>query len=125
MCAYKSSLRNCSQSRWKKIYVTSQETVGATNEFKHGYYNAYEIYTTNNYAVTPLPLISSSFSVPFGIAVDGTKVYVVYTYTPESTGGAIDVIDAANNYALVKTLCVPPNPQQIAVNPQLSTAYVA
>src|SRR5208283_3063279 len=65
----------------KKIYVTSPNPEPITTDFENGHYNAYEIDTTNNYAITPLPTSTASASPPYGIAVDSSGiVYVVYGY---------------------------------------------
>jgi len=82
----------------KKIYVTSPNPEPFTTEFENGHYNAYEIDTTNNYAITPLPTSTASASPPYGIAVDSSGiVYVVYGYYggmgPNAGHGAVVVID--------------------------------
>ena len=58
----------------KKIYVTSPNPEPFTTEFENGHYNAYEIDTTNNYTITPLPISTASASSPYGIAVDSSGI---------------------------------------------------
>ena len=90
----------------KKVYITSQEIMNVTDEFKDGYYNAYEIDTTNNYAVTSLPLTSASASKPCGIAVDSNGiVYVAYTYIAQGNGqGAVSILLTLKIIMLLKAL---------------------